>query len=75
MVEILRTQTAALAAKQEEEKRLRNEEAKLLQEERELRELEENRSLQYKRETQREHKYLSLTQLVLILFFSVWRRF
>ena len=56
MVEILRTQTAALAAKQHEEKRLKDEEAKLLKEERELRQMEEDRSLQYKREMQREHR-------------------
>ena len=58
MVEILQTQTAALAAKHHEEKRLKEEEAKLLKEERELRKLEEDRAFQYKREMQKEHRYI-----------------
>ena len=53
---MLQTQTAALAAKRAEEKRLMEEEAKLLQEERNLRAVEADRALQYKREMQKEHK-------------------
>ncbi|XP_039257804.1 cilia- and flagella-associated protein 53-like [Styela clava] len=56
MLDVLQTQKAALEAKKQEEKRLVKEEALLLQEERELREMEEQRAIQLKREQQRAHK-------------------
>lgn len=56
MLDTLQTQKAALEAKRMEEKRLIAEEAILLQEERELRALEEGRAQRLKREQQHIHK-------------------